>query len=263
MAVAIGLGVAGLATSMISGIAGAQSAASNAEAQAMQAQINRQWSEFQNQYGIIQARGQAGLTELQRLTNNANIERDSLRMLLNNKAAVRDAEAYTISQYQRQSRSVMATQESSLASRGFARGGTSEAIQRQAAVDSKNDLIRIQSNADAQISQYTNQRNQQLAQRNLMKTSGPGGYIPSTPIAMPDTSGMMTGALLGAIGQGLGGVAGMFAGSQMGGSTPSAPASSTQAMRPGAVSTQPMNGGAALGIGTGGGFMGLGFGGNI
>ena len=263
MPVMIGLGAAGLATSIIGGLSSASASASNAEAQAMQAEINRKWNEFQTEYGIIQQRGQAGLAEMQRLLTNSQIEEESLRALFQNKSNVRAAEEFQTTQYMRQSRSLAAQQQSSLASRGMGRGGTADAIKRQQESDSLNDLLRISYNADAQMSLYENQRNQQLKSRNLNKAQMPGAYIPSTPIPMPDTSGMMTGALFSALGQGFGGAAGLMAGSQGGGSAPSGAGMSTQAMRPGAVSTQPMNGGAALGIGTGSGFMGLGFGGNI
>ena len=260
MPVMIGLGVAGLATSIVGGLSSAQAQANSAEAQAAQAQINQKWSNWNAEYNRIQQLGNAGLAEFNRLYRNRVIEEDSLRTMIQQINNSYSAQQYATAQYSRQSRQIAAQQTASLNSRGMGRGGTSEAIARQQQADAASDFQRISVNAEAQRDAYRNQRNAALAQRNMSKTGTPPAYIPSTPIPSPDTSGIMTGALFSALGQGLGGVAGMMGAMQP--AAAAAPAASTQAMAPGAVSTQPYNGGAAVGIGTGSGWMPLGFGGN-
>lgn len=264
MAVAIGLGIASLAAGVAGTMSSASSAASNAQAQAAQAEINRKWQEWERELNTINMRGDAALAEFNRLYNNSVIERESLEVLMAQKAASRAAEAYEVNQFVRQSRQLNARQQSSLASRGMGRGGTADAIKRQADSDFWNDLIRIEANYDNQRSMYDNQRNQALKQRNMMTTKMPATYIPSVPIPQPDTSGMMSGAIMSSIGQIAGGAAGIYAGmGGMGGASSGTTGQmSTQSMRPGAVSTSPYNGGAAVGIGTGSGFMPLGFGGS-
>ncbi len=65
-----------------------------------------------------------------------------------------------------------------------------------------------------------NQRNEVLKKRNLRPTNQPPTYIPSTPVQPPNTSGMVAGALFGAVAQGLGGIAGAVAAQQPAGSAP-------------------------------------------
>ena len=221
MPVAIGLGVASLATGIVGGISGAASQANAAQAQYEQNRINQQWSEFEKQMSITQQRGAMGLAEFDRLMANSTLERETLEQSMYSKAFLREQREYDMSQFYRQSQQIKGQQASAIASRGMSRGGTADAIQNQTEVDTANDLARMSSNYDAQLSAIDNQRNQALRQRNLRPSNQPPTYIPATPVQRPDTSGMMTGAILGSLASGLGGLAGIYGGMQS--STPAAP----------------------------------------
>lgn len=234
MAVAIGLGVASLATGVIGSISGAQGAANSARAQYEQQRINQQWAEFEKQMALTQQRGVMGLQEFDRLFGNATLERESLEQMIYGKRAYREQSQYNTSQLVRAAKQAQARQQSTLSSRGAGRGGTAEAIQRQAQQDFENDLARIRVNDEYQLAAFENQRNQMLKQRNLRPTNQPPTYIPATPVQPPNTSGMMTGALLGSLASGLGGLAGVVGAYQ----TPSSP-SSTATPTGGAMSTNP------------------------
>lgn len=258
MPVAIGLGVASLATGIVGGLSSAQGAKNQANAQYQQAKINQQWAEFEKQLSLTKQRGAMGLAEFDRIFANQTLERESLEQSFYGKQAARERREYDLAQYYRQSKQIRAQQVSSMASRGMGRGGSADAIRRQTEADFANDLARIDTNFDYQMSTIENQRNQALKQRNLRPSDQPPTYIPATPVQPPNTSGMMTGALLGAVAQGLGGLAGVVGAAQP--STSSAPASSPRAQAPGAVSVRP---GYGANVGTGGGTFSLGFGGSF
>ena len=219
---AVILGIAGLAASVGGGVMGAQGSASSAKAQAAQAEINRQWQEFEKEWGNQQQRGQMGLAEMDRLLVNTKIEDESLANMLSSQRAARDAFEYSTNQFSRNYRQTKAALTAGSASRGMARGGTADALKNQMAINTASDQIRIKQNFNNQMDMFENKRNQELSQRNLRPSTQPPTYMPSAPIPMPDTSGMMTGAMLGAIGQGLGGAAGIYAGTQ-----PKAPTATT------------------------------------
>lgn len=208
---AVALGVASLAMGVMGSVSSAQGAANSAQAQYEQQRINQQWSEFEKQMSLTQQRGAMGLAEFDRLFGNQTLERESLEQQVYGQRAYRQQSQYNTQQLIRASRQAQAKQSASVASRGMARGGTAEAIARQADADFKNDLARLRVNDTNQLAAFENQRNQMLKQRNMRPTNQPPTYIPSTPVQPPNTSGMMTGALLGATAQGLGGLAGIYA----------------------------------------------------
>lgn len=213
MPVMIALGVAGLASSMAGGIMGAQGKASSMKAQAMQAEINRKWDEFGKELDLGRQRGQMGLAEFDRLFANQTIERDSLASQLAQGRAAQEQYEYASAQFSRSYRQMRAATEASMASRGAARGGTAEAIAKQMEMDASSDQLRIKANFNNQMDMFETQRNQQLSKRNLRQTTAPPQYIPSTPVPMPNTSGMVAGATLSGLGGMLGGLAGMKDGS--------------------------------------------------
>ena len=214
MPVAIGLGVASLAAGLAGSAASAAGQAATTEAGYQQAKINQQWQEFEKQMSLTQQRGAMGLQEFDRLFGNQTLERESLEQQIYGQRAYREQSQYNTSQMVRAARQATARQQGSMSSRGVGRGGTADAIQRQAENDMANDLARLRTNDMNQLAQFENQRNQMLKQRNMRPTNQPPTYIPATPVQQPDTSGMMMGALLGATAQGLGGLAGAFGGMQ-------------------------------------------------
>lgn len=215
MGVAAALGIGSLAMGVMGSAASASASASQAKAQWQQAEINRKWQEFNQQMELTQQRGKMGLAEFDRLMANATLERESLQAMLAGQRALRDQQNYNWYQISRQQDTIRAKQKSTLASRGIGRGGTADAIQRQAEQDFYADMVRMRVNNRNEMEAFRSQRNQQLKQRNLRPVDQPPTYVPSTPIPAPDTSGA-TGQMLGAIAQGLGGLAGVAAG--MGGS---------------------------------------------
>ena len=234
-AVSIGLGVASLAAGLAGSAASAAGQAATTEAGYQQAKINQQWQEFEKQMSLTQQRGAMGLQEFDRLFGNQMLERESLEQQIYGQRAYREQSQYNMNQLIRANRTAMARQQGSLTSRGAGRGGTADAIARQAENDFQNDLVRLRVNDRNQLAQFENQRNQMLKQRNMRPTNQPPTYIPATPVQQPDTSGMMMGALLGATAQGLGGLAGTFGAMQRntrsGGITPAAgqsPSAATQ-----------------------------------
>ncbi len=220
MPVAIGLGVASLAAGLAGSAAQAAGQAATTEAGYQQAKINQQWQEFEKQMSLTQQRGAMGLQEFDRLFGNQTLERESLEQQIYGQRAYREQSQYNTSQMVRAARQATARQQGSLTSRGVGRGGTAEAIQRQAENDMANDLVRLRTNDMNQLAQFENQRNQMLKQRNMRPTNQPPTYIPATPVQQPSTSGMMMGALLGATAQGLGGLAGAWNARQPGSTTP-------------------------------------------
>jgi len=219
---AIALGIASLAMGAAGSMSSAQGAANSAQAQYMQQKINQQWSEFEKQMQLTQQRGAMGLAEFDRLFGNAVLEKESLAQQVYGQRAYREQSQYNTQQLVRASRQAQAKQGSSIASRGMARGGTADAIARQADADFANDLARIRVNDKNQLAAFENQRNQMLKGRNMRPTNQPPTYLPATPVQPPNTSGMMAGALMGSLASGLGGLAGAVGASQ-----PAAPAAAT------------------------------------
>ena len=226
MAVAIALGVGSLAMGLMGSVSSAQGQVVGSKAAYEQQRINQQWSEFEKQMSLTQQRGVMGLQEFDRLFGNATLERESLEQQIYGQRAYREQSQYNTNQLVRAAKQSMARQQSTLASRGAGRGGTADAIQRQAEADITNDLARIRVNDEYQLASFKNQRNQMLKQRNMRPTNQPPTYIPATPVQPPNTSGLMAGALLGSLASGLGGLAGIAASYQSNpaGTTP-APAS--------------------------------------
>ncbi len=212
MAVALSLG--SLLIGGIGSVAGAQGQATGARAQYEQQRINQQWSEFEKQLSISNQRGAMGLQEFDRLFGNAILEEESLKQKVLGQRAYREQSRYNTQQLIRSSRQAQAKQRGSLGSRGFSRGGSSDAIKQQADNDLLNDLARIRVNDEYQLAAFENQRNEVLRKRNLRPTNQPPTYIPATPIQPPNTSGLIAGALLGSVAQGLGGLAGVKAAEQ-------------------------------------------------
>jgi hypothetical protein len=211
---AVALGVASLVMGAAGAASSAQGAATGAEAQYLQQKINQQWSEFEKQLALTQQRGVMGLKEFDRLFGNAVLEQETLEAQILGQRAYREQSRYKTQQLIRSSRQAQAKQSGSLASRGFARGGSASVIQQQADNDLLNDLARVRVNDEYQLAAFENQRNEMLKKRNLRPTNQPPTYIPSTPVQAPNTSGMVAGALLGAVAQGLGGLAGATAAQQ-------------------------------------------------
>lgn len=214
MAVAIALGIGSLVMGAAGAASSAQGQAVGAEAQFTQQQINQQWSEFEKQLALTQQRGIMGLKEFDRLFGNAVLERESLQQQILGQRAYRDQSQYKTQQLIRNYRETMAKQSGSLGSRGVGRGGSADAIQRQTQMNMLNDHSRIRINDEYQLAAFENQRNEILKKRNLRPTNQPPTYIPATPVQPPNTSGMVTGALIGSIAQGLGGIAGVVAAQQ-------------------------------------------------
>lgn len=233
MAVAIGLGIASMAAGMAGSAAQAAGQAATTEAGYQQARINQQWQEFEKQMSLTQQRGAMGLQEFDRLFGNQMLERESLEQQIYGQRAYRQQSQYNINQMVRAARQTEARQQGTLTSRGAGRGGTADAIKRQAENDFNNDWARIRVNDESQLAQFENQRNQMLKQRNMRPTNQPPTYIPATPVQQPDTSGMMMGALLGATAQGLGGLAGAFGGAQSSSSVTPGSAQSYEMVRAG------------------------------
>ena len=211
---AVALGVASLVMGAAGAASSAQGQATGARAQYEQQRINQQWSEFEKQLALSQQRGTMGLQEFDRLFGNAILERESLQQQILGQRAYRDQSQYQTQQLVRNFRETMAKQSGSLASRGIGRGGSAEAIKRQTQMNMLNDHSRIRINDEYQLAAFENQRNEVLKKRNLRPTNQPPTYIPATPVQMPNTDGLMAGALLGAVAQGLGGLAGAEAASQ-------------------------------------------------
>ena len=217
---AVALGVASLVMGAAGAVSSAQGQATGARAQYEQQRINQQWSEFEKQLALSQQRGTMGLQEFDRLFGNAVLERESLEQQILGQRAYREQSQYQTQQLVRNFRETMARQSGSLASRGVGRGGSAEAIQRQTEKNMLNDHARLRINDEYQLAAFQNQRNEILKKRNLRPTNQPPTYIPATPVQMPNTSGMVAGALLGAVAQGLGGIGGAMAARQSPGSTP-------------------------------------------
>jgi len=211
---AVALGVASLAMGIVGGVSSAQGAANSAQAQYKQAEINQRWSEFEKQMSITQQRGAMGLAEFDRLFGNQTLERETLEQQIFGQRNYRDQMQYRTDQMVRSARTAQAAQQSTLASRGVARGGTSDAIKRQAEADFTNDLARMRVNDTNQLAMFENQRNSALKQRNMRPSNQPPTYIPATPIQRPNTDYMVPAALMGGIASGLGGLAGIAGASQ-------------------------------------------------
>lgn len=213
--------IAGIGLSAAGMVSGAMSQAAQAEAQYEANRINQEWTEFEKEMSLTQQRGAMSLAEFDRLFGNAMLEKESLQQQVYGQRAYREQSRYNAQQINRAFRQASATRSSSMASRGAGRGGTADAISRQAERDQLNDRARIRVNDDNQLAAYENQRNQMLKKRNMRPSNQPPTYIPATPVQPPNTSGMVAGALLGALGQGIGGLAGMYNAQQpSGGTTP-------------------------------------------
>lgn len=212
MPVMIALGVAGLASSIGGSVMGAQGAASSAEAQAMQAEINRQWQEFEKDMNREIQRGQMGIAEMDRLYKNRRTIGQSFENELAQSRAAREQFQYSTQQFSRNYRQNSEAMAASAGSRGVGRGGTAQAIQNQMRLNTSSDQLRMVTNLENQMDMFENQRAQQLGQLNARSADRPPAYIPSTPIPMPNTSGMVLGAALSGLGQGLGAFGGMIAG---------------------------------------------------
>jgi len=212
MAVMIGLGIAGLAASVGGGVMGAEASASSAKAQAMQAEINRKWQEFEKEMNQEMQRGQLGIAEMDRLYQNKKVTGTSFENQLAQSRAAREQFQYATNQFSRNYSQTKAAVTSSSGGRGMGRGGTADALANQQRINASSDQLRIQANLDNQLDGFENARNQQLGQLNARAANMPPQYIPSTPIPMPNTDGMVLGAALSGLGSGLGGLAGMFSG---------------------------------------------------
>lgn len=233
---AVALGVAGLAASIGGSVMGAQAQAAGSRAAYEQQRINQQWSEFEKQMSLTQQRGAMGLAEFDRLFGNATLERESLEQQVYGQRAYREQSQYNLSQIARASRQTEARQSASLASRGMARGGSSDAIKNQLEVDSINDLARIQINDENALAAFGNQRNQMLKQRNMRPSTQPPTYIPATPVQSPNTNGMMMGAVLGGLASGLGGLGGAISAAQSPSAAGAAPGGQMGPFQPSHVS---------------------------
>lgn len=263
MGIAAALGVASLAMGVAGSASSASASKSAAQAQYMQQEINRKWQEFDKEMELTRQRGVMGLKEFDRLFANALIERESLETYVNSKEALTRQQQYQFMQVYRQQQTMRRKQQMSMASRGMGRGGTADAIAAQTEADFQSDMVRMRNNNQASLGALKNQRNQALRQRNMRPTDQPPTYIPSTPIPPPNTAAM-DGAILGAVAQGLGGLAGVAAGGGFnfgGGGSTAMPvgAQSVGSLGAGGMGVNPSTGG--FGINTPGGFMTLGFGG--
>lgn len=214
MGAMIALGVAGLAASVGGGVMGAMGSASSAKAQAAQAQVNRKWQEFEKEMNLEIQRGQMGVSEMDRLYQNNKMIGTSYETMLAESRAARDQFQYATNQFSRNYSQQKAALSSSSGSRGMGRGGTADALANQLKANTTSDQLRIQSNLNNQLDMFENKRNQQMGQLNARSVDKPPSYLPSTPIPMPNTDGMVMGAMLSGLGQGLGGVSGMMSGMQ-------------------------------------------------
>ncbi len=212
MGAMIALGVAGLAASVGGGIMGAQGQASQAKAQAAQAEINRKWQEFEKEMNQEIQRGQMGVSEMDRLYQNKKMIGTSFEAKLAQDRAAREQFEYATSQFSRNYQQQQGAIRASAGSRGAGRGGTADALANQLKTNSISDQLRIQTNMENQFDMFENKRNQQLGQINARSADVPPTYIPSTPIPTPNMSGMVLGAALSGLGNGLGGLAGMMSG---------------------------------------------------
>lgn len=197
--------IAGLAIGAVGSIASASAQSSQAKAQAQQAEVNRRWQEFETQYNLTQQRGQMGLAEMQRVLGQNRFQQSSMQQLVAQRRAIREQTEYANTQFNRQYRTAQASAEMAATSRGTGRGGTADALAASAERAAAEDSIRIQRNGKNQIDAIVSQRNAQLMEIfGKSQPQRPPTYFPSTPIPQPDTSGMMTGAVLGAVGGALG-----------------------------------------------------------
>lgn len=212
MPVMIALGVAGLAASVGGGVMGAKGQANSAKSQAMQAEINRQWQEFNKELNLEIQRGQMGVNEMDRLYQNKRAIGQSYENQLAQERAAREQFQYATQQFSRNYRQNSEAMSASMASRGTGRGGTADAIKNQQFMNAASDQLRMVGNLENQLDMFENQRNQQMSQLNARSADRPPAYIPSTPIPMPNTGGMIAAAALSSGGAALGGMAGMFAG---------------------------------------------------
>ena len=94
MGVAVALGIGSLALGVAGTASSASAGASSAKAQWMQQEINRKWAEFDKEMQLINARGDMGLRELDRLMQNATIERESLEAYVYGKRAKKQEQDY-------------------------------------------------------------------------------------------------------------------------------------------------------------------------
>lgn len=204
--------IAGLAIGAVGSIASAAGQASAAKAQAGQAEVNRRWQEYETQYNLEQQRGAMGLSEMQRILGQNQFQRSSMEQAVAQRRAIREQTEYANTQFNRQIRSARASANMAAASRGTSRGGTADALERQMDRVSAEDSIRIQQNGQNQIDAIMSRRNAELM--NIFgkpQPPKPPTYFPSTPIPQPDTSGMMTGAILSGVGSLVGGIGGVMA----------------------------------------------------
>lgn len=220
MGAMIALGVAGLAASVGGGVMGAMGSASSAKAQAAQAEMNRKWQEFEKQMNVEIQRGQMGVNEMDRLYQNKKVTGSSYETMLAESRAARDQFQYASNQFSRNYSQQKAALTSSSGSRGMGRGGTADALSNQIKANTTTDQIRIQSNLENQLDMFENKRNQQLGQLNARSADRPPSYMPSSPVPMPNTDGMVMGAMLSGLGGALGGVSGMMSGMQSTAPTP-------------------------------------------
>ncbi len=210
--------LAGLALGAVGSIMGSAAQGQQQKAQAAQAEMNRQLQEFEKQYNLEQQRGQMGLAEMQKVLRQSQGQKESLATMLAQKRASRNQEAYASNQFSRNFRQQKARAEMSMTSRGAGRGGTADAVRAQLDRDAAADSARIRVNFSNQRDQFENKRNAAMAQLfSGSATPKPPTYFPSSPIPMPDTSGQLAATALGAMGQVIGGAAGMYDGSQGGG----------------------------------------------
>tara|TARA_B100001059_G_scaffold222456_1_gene246418 strand:+ start:5636 stop:6358 length:723 start_codon:yes stop_codon:yes gene_type:complete len=211
MGAAVALGAASLAMGVAGSISSASAGAANAKAQHAQAEINRKWQEFDKQMELTRQRGAMGIAEYDRLFANNLIEKESLQQMVLGKEAAKRQQDYMFTQASRAHRTMREKQRMSSGSRGMARGGTADALARQTDSDFNSDMVRMRNNNAAQMSMFTNQRNSSLRQRNMRPVNQPPTYVPSTPIPAPNNA-QYTGQIMGAVAQGLGGMAGAVSG---------------------------------------------------
>lgn len=223
MGFAVALGAASLAMGVAGSVSSAQAGSANAKAQHQQAEINRKWQEFDKQMELTRQRGIMGIAEYDRLFANTLIEKESLQQEVLGREAAKRQQDFMFMQTSRAHRTMKEKQRMSVGSRGMGRGGTADAIARQTESDFQSDMVRMRNNNQAQLASFKNQRNASLRQRQMRKADMPPTYIPSTPIP-PPSDAQYAGQIMGAVAQGLGGLAGTVAGSNLGGgSTPAAP----------------------------------------
>jgi hypothetical protein len=212
--------IAGLAIGAVGSIASAQGQASAAKAQAQQAEVNRRWQEFETQYNLQQQRGTMGLSEMQRVLGQNRFQKESMAQMVAQQRAIRQNTEYQNTQYNRQYRTAEANRSMTMNSRGVGRGGTADALERQLNHTAAEDSLRIRQNGQNQLDAVASQRNAQLMEIfGKAQAPKPPTYFPSSPIPQPDTSGMMTGAVLGAIGGAIGAYGGKMMANRSTGAT--------------------------------------------